>query len=143
MGYGHSRGDVRAAWQAFEDFAATPVRASDLARDDAAEGLLYEYGVYDFGAPWHETFQLDWTRQFATRDDDTWQVRLTVHLPIDTFGRPAPEDTLWSWDAAKRAGRAGQHRAWERRVAASTVFKQVLQRHLRPIGYELEAGSAE
>src|SRR5436190_3539760 len=143
VGYRRSRGGVQAAWRAFRDFAATPVRKSGLAGDSMDDGLLYEYGAFDFGAPWRKTFQLAWTRQFTTRDEDIWQVQFTIHLRAGAFGQPAPERTLWSWDTTKEQSLAAQDRAWKKAVAADRVYRQLLRRHLKPIGYELSAGSAE
>jgi hypothetical protein len=143
VGYGRSRRGVRAAWRAFQDFAATPVRNSDLDGDRLDDGMLYEYGAFDFGAPWRKTFELSWTRQFTTRDEDIWQVQFTIHLRARAFGVPAPERTLWSWDTTHDQSHAAQHRAWKEAVAADRVYRQLFRRHLKPIGYELSAGSAE
>ncbi|MBE3202480.1 hypothetical protein [Parafrankia irregularis] len=65
---------VRQAWAAFLDFAAVRF---DVPDEPNADGLLYQFGIFDFGGG--PAFYLDPVRQFARFDDDEY---IQVHLEI-------------------------------------------------------------
>ncbi|MEV0068003.1 MULTISPECIES: hypothetical protein [unclassified Amycolatopsis] len=66
------------AWAAFLDFAALRF---DLPDEPDADGLLYQFGVYDFtGEP---AFHLDPTRQLALREEQYVQVHLDIRFALD------------------------------------------------------------
>jgi hypothetical protein len=67
------------AWQAFLDFATVPF---DIPDQPDADGLLYQFGVYDFsGEP---AFHLDPVRQLAVHDEDEYvQVHLEMRFAVD------------------------------------------------------------
>jgi hypothetical protein len=90
-----SRATPVQAWDVFSRFSREGFR---VPREPNADGLLYQYGTYDFGdGLW---FRLDLTRQFAVRDEDEYlQFRcelryepLDVHVRLDRF------DEWWWYD---------------------------------------------
>jgi hypothetical protein len=82
-------------------------RAEDAHRlDEDGDGLLIQWGTYDFGEV--STFQFDVTRQFITADDEDpdedaiWQLHLTVHYD-ETAETAAAEGSIWVFDPAETA----------------------------------------
>ncbi|ONH57035.1 hypothetical protein CcI49_26790 [Frankia sp. CcI49] len=65
---------VRQAWAVFLDFAAVRF---DVPDEPNADGLLYQFGIFDFGGG--SAFRLAPVRQFARFDDDEY---IQVHLEI-------------------------------------------------------------
>jgi hypothetical protein len=83
----NSMQSLRLAWAAFKEFAAVPVRPSELSDDPLSDGLLFEFGVFDFGGKWGKTFQLSFVRQLATADGDLQQVQLVAYFEPVAFDR--------------------------------------------------------
>jgi hypothetical protein len=73
------------AWAAFKEFAAVPVRPSELSDEPLSDGLLFEFGVFDFGGKWGETLQVIFVRQLTTADGDLQQVHLVAHFTPSAF----------------------------------------------------------
>jgi hypothetical protein len=59
--------DVDRTWEVVRTFAAEPCEDADPVDEDG-DGILAQYGVYDWGQGEH--FELDMTRQFSFSDDD-------------------------------------------------------------------------
>jgi hypothetical protein len=76
---------VGSAWEAFKAFAAAPVASGQLSNDDLNDGLLFEFGTFDFGGKWGKTFEMDFVRQFATRNGDLQQLHLVIHFTPQVF----------------------------------------------------------
>jgi hypothetical protein len=72
------------AWTAFQRFARLAVDRDDLSGDEPNDDLLYEFGVYE-STYWGTSFEVDFTRQFATANGDIQQVHLVVHFPVTAF----------------------------------------------------------
>ena len=92
--------DPPAIWQVFERFARIPVDDARPADEDG-DGLLAQFGTFDFRGP--QEFSTDLTRQFIERDDDDgamWQLSCTL------FWDPTPDTAalgrgeLWSFEFA-------------------------------------------
>jgi hypothetical protein len=97
--------DLVLDWYASERFVdAYPLTES-------GDGVLIQWGAYDFGVP--ASFQFDVTRQFTTaegwwarllriRSEDValWQVRLTLHYGVEA-ATEGVEGNLWIFDPAE------------------------------------------
>ncbi len=83
--------NVDAVWAGFKAFISQPV-------DGVEDEVLYEIGVFGFGAP--ETFQLSLVRQLSFFDrgkyDHMEQVRCTVHFPPDDDLRGLGRFNTWA-----------------------------------------------
>jgi hypothetical protein len=90
--------DVHRAWEAMRRFAAEPV--DDVSSLEDSDGLLAQYGTYDWGEGEH--FELDMVRQFAF-DDDGGQYSHMTQLHCTFLFRPTHDvralgaDNLWSF----------------------------------------------
>jgi hypothetical protein len=62
-----STADVQLTWQVMRRFASEPVEDAEPPEEDG-DGILAQYGVYDWGDGEH--VELDMTRQFAFSDED-------------------------------------------------------------------------
>ena len=62
-----SAADVQLTWGVIRAFADEPVEDADPPEQDG-DGILAQYGTYDFGDGEH--FDLDMTRQFSFSDDE-------------------------------------------------------------------------
>jgi hypothetical protein len=78
---GQDDGSLRAALSAFAEFAEIPIAEGDLDRDPMSDGLLFEFGVFDFGGVWGNTLTLSFVRQYGMADGDLQQVHLEAHFP--------------------------------------------------------------
>lgn len=95
--------DVRAVWEVFKRFAAIPAEDVDLDADAGADGLLVQYGTYDWGDG--EMFELDFTRQFSYEEDGEYdgmtQLNCTLRFEPAQELRDLGEDNLWSFDMSR------------------------------------------
>jgi hypothetical protein len=73
-------GSLRSALEAFVDFAAIPVTSGELEPEPLSDGLLYEFGVFDFGDVWGKTLTLSLVRQYGMTGGDLQQVHLEAHF---------------------------------------------------------------
>jgi len=130
---------LRSAWEAFKEFAALPVAASDLTSDEPNDDLLYEDGVYDWGDEWGETFEVSFVRQYGTADGDIQQVHLVAHYP-SSAGLGLGPSTIWG---SMVGGDDDSQRteSWIKAVETSAAFRRMASR--RPLGYEVWQESAE
>jgi hypothetical protein len=85
-------------WEAFQRFGARPV--DDVPNDPAldADGLLVEFGTYDWHDGEGERFQLSFVRQFTFYDEDDYDhmehVRCVLSYPPDS---QVGEGSMWSF----------------------------------------------
>jgi hypothetical protein len=112
------------------------VGADDAApSDEDGDGLLFQWGTYEFEEP--RTFQYNLTRQLISYEDDEqviWQLSLTLHYePSTESGNLRGDRTIWcfaradipAWRAAVRASAASSYVARRRPVHAAVTFEQV------------------
>jgi hypothetical protein len=78
-------GSLDAALRAFAEFAEIPIANGDLDRDPMSDGLLFEFGVFDFGGVWGNTLTLSFVRQYGMADGDLQQVHLEAHFRSAAF----------------------------------------------------------
>jgi hypothetical protein len=97
------------ALQLWLDFASTPF---DVPAQPQADGLLYQWGTYDFtGQP---LFHIDLVRQFALFDDDEYaQFHLDVRLPVAPELTTLGSHSEWWWSDG-----GVPLDAWRRRLVA-------------------------
>jgi hypothetical protein len=94
--------DVERTWEVMQDFAAEPVEDAEP-REQDGDGILAQYGTYDWGDGEH--FELDMTRQFSFTDEDgeyshMAQLHCTFEFePTDAL-RALGDANLWSFDLA-------------------------------------------
>ena len=91
--------DVDAAWRVMRAFADE--RVDDISEQADSDGLLAQYGTYDWGDGEH--FQLDMTRQYAFDDEDgeyshMAQLRCTFLFTPDQELRALGSGNLWSFE---------------------------------------------
>jgi hypothetical protein len=82
---GDENGSLRAALTAFAEFAAIPIADGDLDPDPMSDGLLFEFGVFDFGGGWGNTLTVSFVRQYGMADGDLQQVHLEAHFRPAAF----------------------------------------------------------
>jgi hypothetical protein len=93
--------DVGRTWAVMRVFFAEVVEDA-APREEDGDGLLAQYGIYDFsGQPLYE---LDMTRQFSFNDeegeyDHMSQLQCTFEFEPSEELRAVPDANLWSWDA--------------------------------------------
>jgi hypothetical protein len=130
-----SADDVLRTWRVFQEFSALKVKGI-VAADEDGDGLLVQYGVYDWHDDDGEHFSFDFTRQFihddGDEDNELSQLNCTFLYDVTPAHRSLPSENLWSFGLsrddyfAQAAGLAG--------------FQQVLALNLAPrrldIGYE-------
>jgi hypothetical protein len=91
--------DVELTWQVMRRFAGEPV--PDAApREQDGDGVLAQYGTYDWGNGEH--FELDMTRQFSFTDEDgeyshMAQLHCAFWYKPTRELRALGEDNLWSF----------------------------------------------
>jgi hypothetical protein len=95
-----SADDVQTTWQVMRRFAAEPVDDADP-REAEGDGILAQYGTYDWGDG--EQFELDMTRQFSFSDEDgeyshMAQLQCTFQFEPSDALRALGEANLWSFD---------------------------------------------
>jgi hypothetical protein len=78
--------------------------AQPCSEGDQGDGLLFQWGVYDWGRG--EFFELGFTRQFAmigkNDDDALYQLHLTLRFaPLDSL-RAVKEGNRWCWSVEGR-----------------------------------------
>lgn len=91
--------DVVTTWEVYRRFAAEPV--DGIAPDAEADGVLAQFGTFDWGAG--PAFELDMTRQLAFEDEDgeydhMAQVTCTFRFPANDALTALSESNLWSFD---------------------------------------------
>jgi hypothetical protein len=91
--------DLRRTWQVMHQFAAESVEDTAPAEEDG-DGILAQYGTYDFGEGEH--FEVDMTRQFTFYDEDgeydhTSQLACTFRFPPSDDLRRIGAGDLWSF----------------------------------------------
>jgi hypothetical protein len=95
-----SADDVQRTWDVVRAFAAEPVEDAEP-RDQEGDGILAQYGIYDWGDGEH--FELDMTRQLSFADEDgeyshMAQLQCTfLFEPTDEL-RALGDENLWSFD---------------------------------------------
>jgi hypothetical protein len=95
-----SADDVQRTWNVMQAFAAEPVEDAEP-RDEDGDGILAQYGTYDWGDGEH--FELDMTRQFSFADEDgeyshMAQLQCTFQFePTDEL-RALGDENLWSFE---------------------------------------------
>ena len=92
--------DAGAAWRAFADLARVPAEDLVTASDSDTDGLLIQYGTYDWGEGEH--FELDFTRQFTYYDSDgeyleMAQLHCTLFFAASERLRALGSDEKWSF----------------------------------------------
>lgn len=90
--------DVPRTWAVMRAFAAEPVENADPVEEDG-DGILAQYGTYDWGDGEHYT--VDMTRQFCFSEDGEYagmaQLQCTFECaPTDAL-RAVGEGNLWSF----------------------------------------------
>jgi hypothetical protein len=95
-----SADDVQRTWEVIRSFAAEPVEDAEP-RDQDGDGILAQYGTYDWGDGEH--FELDMTRQFIFADEDgeyshMAQLQCTFEFVPNDELRALGDDNLWSFD---------------------------------------------
>jgi hypothetical protein len=74
-------------------------RIDDVELADDGDGLLFQWGTYDFGQG--PTFTFDLTRQTistaAEDDDDVWQLRLSLHFAPTAETAALGSGDRWCW----------------------------------------------
>lgn len=95
-----SADDVQRTWEVIRSFAAEPVEDAEP-RDQDGDGILAQYGTYDWGDGEH--FELDMTRQFTFADEDgeyshMAQLQCTFEFVPNDELRALGDDNLWSFD---------------------------------------------
>jgi hypothetical protein len=88
--------DVLAMVEVFRRFAAVPVENA-ASPDDDGDGVLAEFGTFDFdGAP---EFAAGLTRQFIEADDEDvmWHLRCTFHWTPGAVTEALGSGNLWSF----------------------------------------------
>lgn len=121
-GFDRANPDPRAAWKAFQRFAATPVRVAD-------DAFLFQCGVYDFTG--RSQFHWGFTRQFTHEEDGDYEGM--EHVELNLLYDTAPElmefeTTLWSYDFATLE-------EWVKAVEQLPEFRMALDRN--PVGCEV------
>jgi hypothetical protein len=97
-----SRADLARTWDVWRRFAAEPVEDADP-REEDGDGVLAQYGVYDWGEG--ERYELDLTRQFSFSDEDGEYSHM-AQLSCTFRFAPTPElqaltaASLWSFGMA-------------------------------------------
>lgn len=78
------------------DFSRVPV-AGLAPRDEDGDGVLAQFGTYDFGGP--ERFRVDLTRQFIKRGEDPpiWQLSCTLEWSPSPETNAIGSGELWSF----------------------------------------------
>ncbi len=75
------------------------VRAVDAAANEVdGDGLLHQWGIYDWGSG--ETFEFDLTRQFIAAgdvDNPMWQLHLTLKYEPLPLLRALGRGNFWCW----------------------------------------------
>jgi hypothetical protein len=69
--------------------------ADALGLDEDGDGLLFEWGTFDFGA---RRFQYGISRQITTAEDDDsemWQLHVTLHYPADADTAALGQGNHW------------------------------------------------
>ncbi len=94
-----SAADVQRAWGVMAVFVAEPVEDAEP-RDRDGDGILAQYGVFDWGDG--EQFELDMTRQFSFVDEDgeyshMAQLQCTFCFEPTAELRALGSDDLWSF----------------------------------------------
>lgn len=94
--------DVERTWQVMRRFAAEPIEDAQP-REEDGDGILAQYGVYDWGDGEH--FELDMTRQFIFADesgdyDHMAQLHCSFHFKPSDELRALGEANLWSFGMA-------------------------------------------
>jgi hypothetical protein len=99
-----TREDVERTWAVMRRFASEPVEDVPSEPGDDNDGILAQYGVYDWSLSNDaEHFELDMTRQFSFYDEDgeydhMAQLSCTFRFePTDDL-RALGEANLWSFD---------------------------------------------
>lgn len=82
-------------------FATEPVEGSEPPEQEG-DGLLAQYGTYDWG--WGEHFELDMTRQLVFCDGDQYRGMVQLNctfefIPVDEL-RATGEESMWSFAMA-------------------------------------------
>jgi hypothetical protein len=92
--------DVERVWDVMRRFAAEPV--DDIAPlEEESDGILAQYGTYDWGEGEH--FEIEFVRQYAFNDGDGEYDHMSqLHCqfqfePVDEL-RALGSDDLWSFD---------------------------------------------
>jgi hypothetical protein len=92
--------DVLRTWQVFQQFSALEVDGI-LGPDEDGDGLLVQYGVYDWGDEDGEHFSFDFTRQFihddGGEDHEFSQLNCTFVYDVTAEHRSVPAENLWSF----------------------------------------------
>ncbi|MFC0437398.1 hypothetical protein [Kutzneria buriramensis] len=93
LGYPVLGMSASSAWDLFVGFAEVPFAVPAIAD---ADGLLYQFGVYEFtGTP---MFHLDLVRQFAVADADEYvQVHLELVFELDDHLVAVAAHNEWWW----------------------------------------------
>jgi hypothetical protein len=124
--------DFPRTWTTFQRFASIPVE--DVAGpDEDGDGVLIQFGVYDWGDDAGEHFSFDLTRQFIRLVDDEQaisQLHCTFLYDVTPALRSLPSEELWSFGP--------DHREYFDRVAATPAFRTVLSLPHPPRRLQLE-----
>jgi hypothetical protein len=95
-----TREDLARTWSVYQQFAAEPVEDAEP-REEDGDGILAQYGVYDWGQG--EWYELDLTRQFTFADEDGEYSHM-AQLQCTFRFAPTPEleaitpQNLWSFE---------------------------------------------
>jgi hypothetical protein len=81
-------------WKTFQDFSAVPVEGV-LGPDEDGDGVLVQYGVYDFGGDSGRHFALDFTRQFI--GEGISQLHCTIEYAVLPELEAMAERSVWSF----------------------------------------------
>lgn len=93
--------DVERTWDVIVRFAREGAEDVPSEPGDYDDGILAQYGVYDWGDG--ESYELDMTRQFSFYEDGEYdhmaQLQCTFHFEPTAALRAAGEKNLWSFDS--------------------------------------------
>jgi hypothetical protein len=128
--------DVPRAWEVFKAFGKIPV--DDVAPDSDSDGLLVQYGVYDWGDEDGLHFSFDFTRQFAFNDDEgkydhMEQLSCNFIFEPDRELQGVAGNNLWSFEYALDE--------FYSRAEALDGFRQVIALRCKPRRLRVEIGA--
>lgn len=124
--------DFSRTWATFQRFASIPVKGV-AGPDEDGDGVLIQYGTYNWGDEAGEHFSFDFTRQFIRLVDDEQaisQLHCTFLYDVTPALRSLPSEELWSFGP--------DHREYFARVAATVGFQTVLSLHQPPRRLQVE-----